>query len=149
MSQTKAIMFGGMFIGLISMVPYVGYGFVIWAFFGGILAAYLFIQSSAQAVEKNKGVLIGGLAGLSGGVINLIGSSLIALLYFMWFLLYPPTEFMKDAVGNPIDPTLASAFYGAIIVWQIIFQFIFILPIVVFGLLGGLVGTAIFAKRSD
>ncbi len=138
--KTKAIILGGLAIGIISAIPFIGWGWFLWAILGGALAAYLNVQSSTERVEIPGGLLIGTLAGVLGSIINLIGYIIVLVV---WNVIYG--LFMTSSGGDPGQVIISMIIGGSVgIVWNLVL----IIPIIIFGLLGGLLGTAIFEKRT-
>jgi hypothetical protein len=138
--KTKGIILGGLAIGIISAIPFIGWGWFIWAILGGMLAAFLNIQSSPERVEITDGLLVGTLAGVLGGIINIIGYFIFLVVWNVIYVL-----FMTSSGGDPVQMILSMIIGASVgIVWNLVL----IIPIIIFGLLGGLAGTALFEKRT-
>ena len=56
----SAIIAGGI-IALLSVIPFLGYGFFFWAIAGGVLASYLYIKKSPTPVQIADGLLLGAM----------------------------------------------------------------------------------------
>lgn len=142
--KTKAIIIGGGAAGLISSIPIIGWLWIVWTFLGGALAAFLFVRKSDKPVQLGEGVVVGVLAGLVSGVVNLIGYTIFQGL----LLLLGVGIQAVSAPGGDMGPALFGAAMGGMMsIFWIIFNAILIIPIAVLSLLGGLASTAIFEKR--
>jgi uncharacterized protein YqgC (DUF456 family) len=143
--------YGGLLIGVLSALPIVSAGnccCCLWVVAGGMLAVYLRQQNSPYAVTSAEGALVGLLAGVIGAVIGvLISIPLDAMMGpFQRQLVerlinsqpdLPPE--MRDAVER------ASA--GGRGVAGLAIKFLFMLITgTIFGMLGGLLGVAVFKK---
>jgi uncharacterized protein YqgC (DUF456 family) len=142
-------LWGGLFIGVLSALPFVNFGnccCCLWVILGGLLATYLRQQNTPFQVQASEGALLGLVAGAIGGV---IGQALSIPLEMMmgplqqefiqrWLESNPdvPAE-VRDAMGS------ATA-YGAL---RVVSAIISIFISTVFGMLGGLLGVAVFKKN--
>ena len=142
--KVMSVILGGLLIGLISAIPIVGWGFVIWAFIGGLLATFWFVRKSPIQVTQGEGLVLGLLAGILGAIVNIIGVIVIQIIVGIIFAII-------SAAGNG---DIAAAIMGAI--FSVLFSgtFTFIInavlsiPIVLFALLGGWLGVLFFEKRA-
>lgn len=142
--------YGGLLIGVLSALPFVSAGnccCCLWVIVGGVLAVYLRQQNSAFAITSAEGALVGLLAGLIGGVIGVVLSIPVeaAMGPFMRNILERvasspdfPAE-MRDVVerageGGRGPVALAIKLCISLVAGG------------VFGMLGGLLGVAIFKK---
>ena len=73
-SVLQSILFGGLFIGVLSALPLVNLGncCCLWITGGGALAAYLEQQRTRQTVLPARGAVLGLTAGIVGAVIWLL-----------------------------------------------------------------------------
>ena len=80
-NKLKPALLGGLVVGILSAIPFINYCCCIWTLGGGALAAYLYIKSSPTPVSMGEGAMVGGLAGVVGGIIYLILGLPIAILF--------------------------------------------------------------------
>lgn len=144
---------GGLFIGVLSALPLVQMGnccCCLWVVAGGVLAAYLRQQQSPHAIPASEGALVGLMAGIIGGILTvIIGIPMHAVTGPMqqrmldWIMSANPDmpSELRDAIErasgeSPFSPlTLALSIVYYVVVGLI------------FGMLGGLLGVAIFKKN--
>ncbi|HEV7473147.1 MAG TPA: hypothetical protein VGN90_03805 [Pyrinomonadaceae bacterium] len=133
-NKLKPALLGGLIVGVLSAIPFINYCCCIWSIGGGALAAYLYIKSSPVPVSMGDGAMVGGLAGVVGGIIYLILGLPIALVFGMASM----TESLnRSGVQLPVSGFLliiVAAIVGAII-------------LALLATLGGVIGVAIFEKR--
>ena len=138
-NKLKPAILGGLAIGVLcaisSLIPFVG-GFCccLLSIAGGALAAFLYIKASPTPVPMGDGALVGGLAGVFGGIIYFIITLPIALL---WGAAVMSEQFNRSGVQMPFSgPVLmiVGSLIGAII-------------LALLATLGGVIGVAIFEKR--
>ena len=98
------------------------------------MAAYLYISSSPTPVSTGDGAMVGGLAGVVGGIIYLILGLPIAILFGMAAM---QDSLNRSGVQLPFSGTLLMIVAG--IVGAIILALL--------ATLGGVIGVAIFEKR--
>lgn len=133
-NKLKPALLGGLIVGVLSAIPFINYCCCIWSIGGGALAAYLYIKSSPVPVGTGDGAMVGGLAGVIGGIIYIIIGLPIALLFGMAAM---QDSLRQSGVDLPISGFLlmvVGAIIGAII-------------LAVLATLGGVIGVAIFEKR--
>jgi len=150
--RVQPALWGGVFIGVLSALPLVNFGnccCCLWVICGGALAAYLRQQSSPLQIEAAEGALVGLIAGAVGGVIATV------LSLPLQFLIGPYQRQIMERIlaSNPDVPAEArDAFQrfgaGAGAAMTIVGMMITIVIDVVFGLIGGLLGVALFKKKS-
>jgi hypothetical protein len=148
--RLQPALYGGLLIGVLSALPFVSAGnccCCLWVIVGGVLAVYLRQQNSPYAITSAEGALVGLLAGVIGGVIGVILSIPVeaAMGPFMRNILERvasspdfPAE-MRDVVeraGGRGTSAMAIAFKMCVS----------LVAGGVFGMLGGLLGVAIFKK---
>ena len=133
-NKLKPALLGGLIVGLLSAIPFINYCCCIWSIGGGALAAYLYIKSSPMPVSTGDGAMVGGLAGVFGGIIYLIIGLPIAILFGMAAM---QDQLTRSGVELPFSGVLlmiVSGIVGAIF-------------LAVLAALGGIIGVAIFEKR--
>jgi hypothetical protein len=141
---------GGLFIGVLSALPLVGAAnccCCLWVLCGGALATYLRQQNSPYQVTASEGALVGLMAGAIGGVIWVALSIPLTMM---------TSGFQQDIMerilsSNPDMPAevrdmMERASTGAAL-GAIMMMMNFVLS-VIFGMLGGLLGVAIFKKNA-
>lgn len=133
-NKLKPALLGGLIVGVLSAIPFINYCCCIWSIGGGALAAYLYIKSSPTPVTMGDGAIVGGLAGVVGGIIYLIIGLPIAIFFGMAAM---TEQLTRSGVELPFSGTLLMVVAG--IIGAII--------LVVLATLGGIIGVAIFEKR--
>lgn len=140
---------GGIFIGVLSALPLVSLGnccCCLWVLTGGVLAAYLRQQNSPYQIDPAEGALVGLMAGVVGAVVG----SILAIPLQM--IAGPMQQQMMERIlsQNPeVTPEMRdmvermTATSGLWIVGLIFSLVVYS----VFGVLGGLLGVAIFKKN--
>jgi hypothetical protein len=141
---------GGLFIGVLSALPLVNAGnccCCLWVVAGGVLATYLRQQNTPFQVPAAEGALVGLMAGAIGGV---LGSLLSIPLQMMTG---PMQKEMLERIlsGNPdVPPEMRDMMErlttGPAV--QVISMIITVVVYTIFGMLGGLLGVAIFKKNA-
>jgi hypothetical protein len=146
--RLQPALWGGLFIGVLSALPIVNIGnccCCLWVLAGGALATYLRQQNSPTSVPAAEAALMGLMAGVIGGVIGSVLSLPMQYLVGPW---------QQELVGrvlesNPDVPAqvrdiLENGTAGPAA--QVVGMLITIVVNAVFGMLGGLLGVAIFKK---
>lgn len=132
--KIKPALLGGLIVGVLSAIPFINYCCCIWTLGGGALAAFLYIKSSPTPVSIGDGAVVGGLAGVFGGIIYLIIGLPIALLFGIAAM---QEQLTRSGMEVPFSGTvlaIVGSIVGAII-------------LALLTLLGGILGVAIFEKR--
>ena len=139
--------FGGLLIGVLSALPVVSAGnccCCLWVVAGGVLAVYLRQQNSPYGVTSAEGALIGLLAGLIGAVIAIILS--IPIEAMMGPFQRQLIERLINAQPD-LPPEMRDSLERAASGGRLVFKFFAMLVAgTVFGMLGGLLGVAMFKK---
>jgi hypothetical protein len=133
-NKLKPALLGGLIVGVLSAIPFINYCCCIWSIGGGALAAYLYIKSSPTPVATGEGAMVGGLAGVVGGIIYLILGLPIAIFFGMAAM---EDQLYRTGVHLPFSGVLlmiVAGIVGAIILAGL-------------ATLGGVIGVAIFEKR--
>jgi hypothetical protein len=140
---------GGLFIGVLSALPFVNLGnccCCLWVLSGGALAVYLRQQNSPVQIQVAEGAIVGLLAGLIGGVISAVLSIPMQLLMGPW-----QEQFVQRMLSNNPDlpPEMRDAVerLAAGSALRVVGMLLGIVVDVIFGMLGGLLGVAIFKKN--
>jgi len=151
MSRHQPALLGGLFIGILSALPYVGAGNVcccLWGVTGGILTVYLQQQRQETPVDTAGAVLGGLIAGLIGGLIFVIvvivamnpsdpqrQEELMQMMERIWGEgVTPDVRDKMTAFAN--SPMFRAAMGG---IWLMTFA--------IFTMVGSLIGVAIFRKK--
>lgn len=151
--RLQPALLGGVFIGVLSALPIIGFGnccCCLWVLTGGALAVYLRQQNSPVPVTAAEGALVGLMAGAIGGVIWAVLS--IPIQMFMGPM---QAEWMSSIASGNADmpPELREAIEkmaagGALGAATIFMSLINIVVSTIFGMLGGLLGVAVFKKSA-
>jgi len=134
-SKLKPALLGGLIVGIFSAIPFVNYCCCIWGIGGGALATYLYIKGSTTPVRPGDGAMIGGLAGIFGGLIYLIIG--VPLAYLIAGPAAMEEALAKAGVNIPFSGALlfiVAGIVGAIV-------------LIILSVLGGLIAVPIFEKR--
>ena len=147
--RLQPALLGGVFIGVLSALPFVNAGnccCCLWVVAGGVLAAYLRQQNSPFQIGAAEGALVGLMAGAAGGVIASILSIPMQALVGPWqqqvmdrILASNPDvpSQVRDAVERATSPAM-----------RVVGMLVSVVIDVIFGMLGGLLGVAIFKKNT-
>jgi hypothetical protein len=149
--RLQPALYGGLLIGVLSALPIVNLAnccCCLWVVAGGMLAVYLRQQNSPFAVTSAEGALVGLLAGLFGGMLGVVLSIPIEMA------MGPFQRQVLDWVvsQNPDFPPetremLERAGSGGVGAARVALNFVVASFLgAVFGLLGGLLGVAVFKK---
>ncbi|HVL66684.1 MAG TPA: hypothetical protein VM364_05425 [Vicinamibacterales bacterium] len=147
--RLQPALLGGVFIGVLSGLPIVNAGnccCCLWVIAGGVLAVYLRQQNLPAAVASAEGALLGLLAGAIGGVISAIISTFTGPIQFDWMVRV--AESMGDVppeVREGLERARTSGATMAGLIGGMIFS---VVVYGIFGMLGGLLGVAIFKKNA-
>jgi hypothetical protein len=153
MSAPKMVpaLLGGLFIGILSSLPYVKGGNVCWCLWvisGGALAAWLMQQNTPRPVTAGEGAVVGLLAGLVGTAVWIVWG-VIGLTIFSAspFDMADFQRAMGEAEGmtpearealESLSPAVMLVVGG--VIWSVVSM--------AFATLGGLLGAMLF-KRKD
>ena len=146
--KLQPALFGGLFIGVLSALPIINIGncCCLWVLGGGVLATYLMQQNHPYPIATADGALAGLLAGLIGGVLGTLLSIPIEMM------MGPIQKQLMERIlsSNQDIPEetrrmLENMNVGAV---ATAFKLVFSVCIgAVFGMLGGLLGVALFKKK--
>jgi ribose/xylose/arabinose/galactoside ABC-type transport system permease subunit len=146
--RLKPAFWGGLFIGVLSALPLVNLGnccCCLWVLAGGALTVYLRQQTTPMEIPAAEGALMGLMAGAIGGVLaTVIGLPLQMLTSGF-------NQQLMDRVlsSNPdMPPELRELFANTATgaVAGVMMLVINVVVMTIFGMLGGLLGVAIFKK---
>ncbi|CAN5737874.1 hypothetical protein BH24ACI5_BH24ACI5_08810 [soil metagenome] len=149
-SRLQPALLGGAFIGVMSALPIVNMGnccCCLWVLAGGVLAVYLRQQNSPMSITAAEGALMGLLAGVIGGVIGTVLSipiqMMIGPMQQEWMgRIMAGSEDMPPEAREMMERMMAgNAIRAAGAVINIITS-------TIFGMLGGLLGVAIFKRNA-
>jgi hypothetical protein len=146
-SKLQPALLGGVLIGVLSALPYVGACCCLWVIVGGVMTTYLLQERITTPVTAGDASVAGLLAGVVGAVVSTVLTNLVALA---------TGATMTDAVdsflsrGN-MPPEVVGAlervrdFPAALFIIGSLVVALAIYPI--FSLLGALLGVALFKKN--
>ena len=147
-SQLQPILFGGLFIGVLSALPIISIGNVcccLWIVGGGVLTAYLLQRDRTEPLPLGEGALGGFLAGIAGAVVYVAVTVPISIVTapFQRRMM----EFVMNSGGDmpPEVREMLESFGSEGIVASVVIGFGFMLVAgMIFSTLGGLLGALIF-----
>ena len=149
-NKVKPAVIGGVVLGLLSAIPFVNLVNIcccLWAILGGLLASHLYVKNSTTPANAGDGAIVGAIAGAVGAVIYLILGIPLAIVGGAAM-----REVMFNIITN-IDPSQAELFrrqmeaQGDNIAGIIVQSLIGAVLLIVFAVLGGLLGIPLFEKR--
>lgn len=152
--RLQPALLGGAFIGVMSALPIVNMGnccCCLWVLAGGALAVYLRKQNSVVPITAAEGALVGLLAGAFGGVIGTVLNIPIQMLMgpmqaeWMSRIASAGNEDVPPEMREMLDRMAAGGIMGAA---GIFMSLINIIMSTIFGMLGGLLGVAIFNRNT-
>jgi hypothetical protein len=149
--KLQPALYGGVFIGVLSALPLINFAncCCLWVIGGGVLATYLLQQNHPYPVNAADGALVGLLAGLFGGVLGVLLSipidmamgpfqqRMIERLVLSNPDIPPETRQIFENMANRGVTAIAIAF--KLVLWVCVGS--------LFGMLGGLLGVALFKKK--
>lgn len=142
---------GGIFIGVLSGLPFVSAGnccCCMWMVSGGALAAYLEIQQKNRSLTAGEGAAIGALSGVIGAFVWIpIAVALAVLLGPLQRALFE--EFARNARDMPPEAReFLENFGGGGTAVGAVFGFIFqLFAGTIFAAIGGVLSAAYFKKE--
>ena len=151
--RLQPALLGGVFIGVMSALPIVNIGnccCCLWVLAGGALAVYLRKQNATVPITAAEGALVGLLAGAIGGVIgavlNIPIQMMMGPMQAEWLgRIAAGNDDMPAEMREMIDRMAAGGALGAA---GIFMSLVNIVTSTIFGMLGGLLGVAIFNRNS-
>jgi len=149
-NKLKPAVIGGVVLGLLSAIPFVNFVNLcccLWAILGGLLASYLYVKNSPVPANAGDGAIVGAIAGAVGAGIYLVlgiplaivsGSAMRAMLINLMTNVDPSQAEMlrrqMEAQGDNIAGVIVQSLVGALL-------------LIVFSVIGGLIGIPLFEKR--
>jgi hypothetical protein len=149
-NKLKPAVIGGVVLGLLSAIPFVNWVNICccaWAILGGLLASYLYVRNSATPANAGDGAIVGAIAGGIGAAIYLVlgiplaivsGAAMREMLISLMASVDPRQAEMirtqMEAQGESIASAIFQGLIGAVL-------------LVVFAIIGGLIGIPLFEKR--
>ena len=133
-NKLKPAVIGGVVLGLLSAIPFVNWVNICccaWAILGGILASYLYVKNSATPANAGDGALVGAMAGVSGAAMR---EMLINLMSNVDPSQADLIRRQMEMQGESIAGAIFQGLIGAVL-------------LVVFAVIGGLIGIPLFEKR--
>lgn len=156
-SMLKPALIGGVLLGILSAIPVISAlncFCCAWVIGGGVLASYLYVNSSPVAVSLGKGVVLGLLTGVIGAIVDIVFTIPLQFLLSRAGMnpLQQVAEMLEQMPNMPPETknALRSIFShsaGAGLVLLIAGGFITLLLYSIMAMLGGAIGVAIFEKR--
>jgi hypothetical protein len=149
--KLQPAVYGGLFIGVLSALPIINIGncCCLWVIGGGVLATYLMQQNHPYPIAAADGALAGLMAGLIGGVVGTLLSIPIDMMMgpfqkqFMEGILSRSQE-MPEETRRMLENLNTGAAGAAMIGIKLVFS---VVIGAIFGMLGGLLGVALFKKK--
>lgn len=149
-ARLQPALLGGVFIGVLSALPIINAGnccCCLWVLAGGALAVYLRQQSSPVPIDAAEGALMGLIAGFIGGIIGVLLAIPIQMMVGPM-----QEEWVRGWMAGQEDmPPEAREMMERLLAgnaMRVAGAIINIVTSVIFGMLGGLLGVAIFKKTA-
>jgi hypothetical protein len=149
-NKVKPAVIGGVVLGLLSAIPFVNFVNIcccLWAIVGGLLASYLYVKNSPVPANAGDGAIVGAIAGAIGAVIYLVvgiplaivsGSAMRSVFINLMSSIDPnQADLLRrqlEAQGDNISGVIVQSLIGAVL-------------LLVFAVIGGLIGIPLFEKR--
>jgi hypothetical protein len=145
--KTKAAVMAGLGVAAVtillaligSVVPFAGCCNCLLPIAAGILAVYLYTKNSHATVDPKDGATLGAIAGVAGGLLNLIIGT--PLSYFVNSAVMDAqfAQLRDQGVSLPESLTGLALFLVMGVVGAVVFT--------ILSTIGGLIGSAIFGKK--
>ena len=146
-NKLKPALIGGVVLGLLSALPFVGSCCCLWALLGGMLASYLYVKNSPIPASAADGAVLGAITGVVGAVIFLVLGIPIA------YAMGPTSKALMIKLLENVDPRQAEMMRAQIeassmAIGPMILQgLVLAVVIFIFSVIGGLIGIPLFEKR--
>jgi len=145
--KTKAAVMAGLGVGALmivmaligSVVPFAGCCNCLLPIAAGVLAVYLYTKNSPVAVDPKDGAMLGAIAGVAGGLLNLIIGTPLSYFVNSAVMEAQLAQLREQGVSLPESLAGFALFIVAGVVGAIFF--------VILATIGGLIGSAIFGKK--
>src|SRR5688500_10543125 len=148
--KLQPVVLGGLFIGVLSSLPIVNAGnccCCLWVVLGGILTVYLLQKDAGVAVDAGQGALYGAMAGVLGGILTaLAGLVLQQLIPGAGY-----EEAMQSMLADENMPPEVRAWIERMSdgrMLMVVIAFMNVITSTIFGMIGGLLGVAVFKKNA-
>jgi len=122
-----------------SVVPFAGCCNCLLPIAAGVLAVYLYTKNSPVAVDPKDGAMLGAIAGVAGGLLNLIIGTPLSYFVNSAVMEAQLAQLREQGVSLPESLAGLALFIVAGVVGAIFF--------VILAAIGGLIGSAIFGKK--
>lgn len=155
-NKMKAVLLGGLVAGLLSGTPLIGAGNVcccLWVIVGGALAVYLYGKDVPFLMSGDAALL-----GLQSGMVAAVVKTIIDIPIHFLMVRFAGTmqrEFIEKMIEQnpdfpaPLAGLMRQFMSPGFAIGALLIGFIFSLVLFsIFGALGGLLGQAIFKKKS-
>lgn len=157
-SKLVPALIGGCVMAILSNVPIVNMGNCLccmWVILGGFIAAYLYQKDLPEGQPFNPGD--GAIIGLLAGVFGALFGTLISVLFMAIGDFHPFNQIMEgllDYRGDlsaELEQILEDIQYGEGFTPFFVVMALFFSLIIdcIFGLLGGIIGAAVFKKKNS
>ena len=148
--KLQPVLLGGLLIGVLSGLPIINAGnccCCMWVIAGGVLTVYLRQQQTPVSVTAAEGAFMGLAAGLVGGVIGAIISIPVQMFFGPMQAEWVNRILQSNQEMPPEAREMAERMMAGSAL-RVAGMLINICVSVVFGLVGGLIGVAIFKKNT-
>jgi hypothetical protein len=148
MGKHQPALLGGVFIGVLSALPYVNMAncCCLWVIGGGMLVVYLQQQASPMPVATGDAVVGGLIAGALGGVIVTIANAL--LMQATGPMILDQMRSQGEQMPPEVMAWMERLFSGSGIGLMMIMMAVCIPVFGIFSMLGSFLGLAIFRKKT-
>ena len=148
MGKHQPAILGGIFIGVLSALPYVSAAncCCLWVIGGGVLVVYLQQQASPTPVATGDAAVGGLIAGALGGIIVVIANAVLMRVTGPMFL----EEMRNQSAQIPPEAMawMERLFSGSGIGLVMLMMAVCIPLFAIFAMLGSFLGLAIFRKKT-
>jgi hypothetical protein len=148
-SRVQPAILGGLFIGILSTLPVINIGNAcccLWVISGGVLAAHLLQQNQDEPITGADGALIGLMAGVVGAFVG----ALLQIPVEMFFGPMQKQLIERLMQGQDMPPQFLEVLNRPMTAATVIADLIFrLIAYVIFGMLGGVLGVAIFRRKDS
>lgn len=148
MGKHQPALLGGVFIGVLSALPYVNAAncCCLWVIGGGVLVVYLQQQASPTPVATGDAVVGGLIAGAIGGIIVTIAQAL--LMKATGPMILEQMRSQSDQMPPEAMAWMERIFSGSGIGLMAVMMAVCVPVFAIFSMLGSFLGLAIFRKKT-
>ena len=142
---------GGMFLGLLSSIPFISAGCCLWVLLGGGMAAVMLLRQRPSGITYGDGAFVGVLSGFFGAVVGTVVQMSFHVITARFF--QSQQQQMEDLLRQigaegPIRDWTLRVFSGEISAVTVGFTFFAnLLMYSLFAMVGGIMAIAIINKR--